>query len=303
MKAVKEYMSLGKCNVLKLKQSYMEQCQDKKFLEYVSLLPIEEDLLISYTSTLKDACEEFYACQSCSSYLECKNKVKGYQLTPQKEGQVINFSYVACPYEKKRLQETAFQKYVSFYHVPTEVKKASFKSIYKDDNKRRPIIQYFTQFMKALDTKEPVKGLYLHGSFGSGKTYLIAALFNEVAKKNVRSAIVYFPEFLRHLKSSFHDDFEEKFNYIKKVPLLLLDDIGAENLTSWSRDEILGPILQYRMEEHLQTFFTSNLTLEELESHLSVTANGVDKVKSRRIIERIKQLTCDIELSSQNRRE
>ena len=84
---------------------------------------------------------------------------------------------------------------------------------------------------------------------------------------------------------------------------MLLDDIGAENCSAWARDEVLGPILQYRMESHLPTFFTSNLTIEELETSLAATATGVDKVKARRIIERIKQLTTDLELISKNRRD
>ena len=83
---------------------------------------------------------------------------------------------------------------------------------------------------------------------------------------------------------------------------MLLDDIGAENCSNWSRDEILGPILQYRMESNLPTFFTSNLTIEELEESLSQTSSGVDKVKARRIIERIKQLTIQEKLVSKNRR-
>ena len=123
-----------------------------------------------------------------------------------------------------------------------------------------------------------------------------------MAKKGIKSALVYYPEFLRSLKASFQSGYEEHFNYIKKVPLLLFDDIGAENCSNWSRDEVLGPILQYRMENHLPTFFTSNLTVEELETSLSITSSGVDKVKARRIIERIKQLTINLELISKNRR-
>ena len=38
---------------------------------------------------------------------------------------------------------------------------------------------------------------------------------------------------------------------MKYAKLLLIDDLGAEGVTSWSRDEILGTILQYRMQEHL----------------------------------------------------
>ncbi len=82
----------------------------------------------------------------------------------------------------------------------------------------------------------------------------------------------------------------------------MLDDIGAETVTEWGRDEVLGTILQYRMEEHLPTFFTSNLTLEELADHLSMTKREVDVVKARRIIERIKQLTEEITMISVNLR-
>ena len=65
---------------------------------------------------------------------------------------------------------------------------------------------------------------------------------------------------------------------------------------------MLGPILQYRMDEGLPTFFTSNLTIDELSSHLSTTNREVDLVKARRIIERIKQLTDDITMISVNLR-
>jgi len=89
---------------------------------------------------------------------------------------------------------------------------------------------------------------------------------------------------------------------MKNTEILLIDDIGAENVTPWSRDEVLSPILQYRMDNNLKTFFTSNLNIEDLEKHLALTKDGEEVVKSRRIIERIKQLTNDVELVSKNLR-
>ena len=56
------------------------------------------------------------------------------------------------------------------------------------------------------------------------------------------------------------------------------------------------------MEENLPTLFTSNLTLEELEIHLSTTNKDIDKLKARRIMERIKQLTTNITMISENKR-
>ena len=85
----------------------------------------------------------------------------------------------------------------------------------------------------------------------------------------------------------------------KYAKLLLIDDLGAEGVTSWSRDEVLGTILQYRMQEGLPTFITSNLNMKELSEHLS---NKTEKVKAERIIERVKQLTVDIEMISKNNR-
>lgn len=46
----------------------------------------------------------------------------------------------------------------------------------------------------------------------------------------------------------------------------------------------------------MTTFFTSNLTILELEYHLPLAKSSLDKVKARRIIERIKQLTLDMEI-------
>ena len=129
-------------------------------------------------------------------------------------------------------------------------------------------------------------------------------MLNEIAKTGKTIAIVYYPEFLRSLKEAFYDneEYKKRFNFIKKVNYLLLDDIGADSVTEWSRDEVLGTILQYRMEEKLPTFFTSNLTLDELEDHLATTNKEVDHIKSRRIIERIKQLTTSVTMISENKR-
>ena len=230
--------------------------------------------------------------------------MKGYKLTPSVFENKINFEYEACSYMQKNLEETSFLSNIKLFNEPSELKKSRIKDIYVDDKSRVEVIKYINNYIKAYN-KDRLKGLYLTGSFGSGKTYLISALFNELAKQNINSVIVYFPEFLRTLKSSFNDienSYNERFNYVKNVELLLIDDIGAENLTTWGRDEILGTILQYRMQENLPTFFTSNLNMKELEEHLSITTSSSDKVKARRIIERIKYLTDEMTLIGINRR-
>ena len=287
---------------VKLDHSFQDACSDKEFYDYVYSLGIAEDTLKKYTSSLEDSFEEYKNCKNCPGLEECPNKVHGYKYSPEKDQNLIRFSYIACKKQEKKYHDDAYKENLELFCLPKEIKEASLKNLYKDDKARLPIIKYFKEFIDSYTNKEKAKGLYLTGSFGSGKTYMIAALFNEMAKKGVQSALIYYPEFLRSLKSSFQTNYSEKFDYIKKVPLLLLDDIGAENCSAWSRDEVLGPILQYRMEQDLPTFFTSNLTMDELEQSLAITTSGADKVKARRIVERIKQLTITLELISKNRR-
>ena len=293
---------IKKSDITKLKSYYGEALGDKDFKDYVDNLDVSSDVLINYTASIEDAVKEKKVCNSCPGLKNCPNTLKGHVYTALKDNNGLNFSYIPCNKLIKEENTYAYKKNITCFDLPKEISEASFSKAYRDDNKRLPIFKYFKEFMDSYLKDKKGKGLYLSGSFGSGKTYLVAALFNELAKKNISSALVYYPELLRSLKSSFGSDYEEKFDFIKTVPLLLLDDIGAENTTSWSRDEVLGPILQYRMEEELPTFFTSNLTLSELEASLSITNSGTEKVKAKRIIERIKQLTVPLELISKNRR-
>ncbi|MDI5788502.1 hypothetical protein PO124_09190 [Bacillus licheniformis] len=48
---------------------------------------------------------------------------------------------------------------------------------------------------------------------------------------------------------------------VKSTPILMLDDIGAESMSSWVRDEVLGAILQHRMSQQLPTFSLQTLIL------------------------------------------
>ncbi len=299
-----EKLKVNKNNLNLLKVNYAKALEDDTFKTLVDSLELTSEKKMKYTTRLQEASFEINNCSNCSSLLSCKNSVKGFCLTPKVINNSLNFSYQKCSYQEENEKVNKYLNNIYYYEVPTVLKTASFKNIYKDDAKRLEIIKKIKAFYDNYKKSNTVKGIYLNGNFGSGKSYLIGALFNELAKLDYQSAIIYFPEFLRSLKASFNSsiEYQERFEYIKKVPLLLIDDIGAEKLTDWARDEILGSILQYRMDFNLPTFFTSNLTINELENHLQLTNGATDKVKARRIIERIKYLTDEITLISINRR-
>lgn len=281
-----------------IKQNYIKALEDEAFRKLITQYKIDEEVGMKYTSRLMDSSKEHTNCSNCPSLAACSNFVRGFCLTPKQNKNTINFSYDMCKYLKKE----EYRENVQVFDVAKDIKNASIKNIYTNDKNRIEIIKAIKNFINEYKKGTNPKGIYLHGSFGSGKTYLISALFNELAKSGTTSVIIHTPELLRSLKDSFSTDYSEKFYLLKHTPLLLLDDIGAEYLTAWGRDEVIEPILQYRMDEGLPTFFTSNFTILELEKHFTTASNSIDKVKARRIIERIKQLSVEVELISKNLR-
>ena len=253
-----EKLKVNKNNLNLLKVNYAKALEDDTFKNLVDSLELDSEIKMKYTTRLQEASFEIKNCSHCTSLLCCKNSVRGFCLTPKVINNSLNFSYQKCTYQEENEKVNKYLNNIYYYEVPTVLKTASFKNIYRDDAKRLDIIKKIKAFYDNYKKDNSVKGIYLNGNFGSGKSYLIGALFNELAKLDYQSAIIYFPEFLRSLKASFNSsiEYQERFEYIKKVPLLLIDDIGAEKLTDWARDEILGSILQYRMDFNLKTLFT-----------------------------------------------
>lgn len=292
-------------NKEKLASDYQNTKQtNKTFQKLVTSLNLPDNYLMKYTTSLEETAKELNNCKTCKNILTCKNSYQGHVYYPEILSDNLVFDYIPCKYKKELDEQNKYKKNIYLFEVPKEIKEAAMKNIDLDNPDRFKIIKWLKNFLDTYQPHTGMKGIYLTGNFGCGKTYLISAALNELAKKDHQIAIIYYPEFLRSLKESFSDPetYNEKFKRIKTVEILLIDDIGAETMTEWSRDEVLGTILQYRMQEGLTTFFTSNLTQKDLEEHFSISARGIEKVKAKRIIERIKHLTIEMTLVSENKR-
>ncbi|MGX7172558.1 primosomal protein DnaI [Enterococcus ratti] len=222
----------------------------------------------------------------------------------------LNFHYVDVTYvpteallAKKRQEE--IRNRMKSVDMPKDIQDASFKNFERTDGRNTAsfeALNFVEQY--SADPKAYHKGLYLVGSFGVGKTYLLGATARELAEKGFTTTLVHFPTFAVEMKQAIgKDQVAEKLDAVKRAPVLMMDDIGADAMSSWIRDEVFGVILQYRMQEQLPTFFSSNFTMEELEQHLSVTQRGDEEpLKAKRIMERIRYLTKEMEMTGRNRR-
>ena len=281
-----------------LRREYILASKDETFAKLCNRLKLDEEFLMKYTSKLDVTSSELKNCSKCRGLDKCKNEIEGHVYYPLVKNNNLEFVYKPCKYFKsnKKMNNTVF------FETPSDLQKASLSDLITE-KERNSILKYIKEFLKNKMSNEPVKGLYLSGSFGSGKSYILSALLNELSNKGFTCVNVHYPRLLNRLKSSFNEyNYNEVLDEIMSSDILLIDDIGAENNSAWARDEVLGTILQYRMDNNLTTFFTSNFTIDELESILSETSKGIDEIKARRIIERIKYLTVEEKLISKNKR-
>ncbi len=163
---------------------------------------------------------------------------------------------------------------------------------------------YFKKFKQENKEGNKPKGFFLHGEMGIGKSFIAQAMANTLANLGNKVAFLNVAELISIIKSKFKSGYEEFLEKLKTVDYLFLDDIGAETITTWFRDDILLGILSTRMNNKSTTFFTSNYSIEDLEKIESRTqgAKYVDKAKSARLIERIKALSEPVLIGGHNRR-
>lgn len=144
------------------------------------------------------------------------------------------------------------------------------------------------------------KGIYLSGESGSGKTVLMASVMNRLARNHLDVGICHFPSFLLDMKSSFNNSSDDSYlSHILHIPYLMLDGIGEENITSWSRDEILLTILSYREINHLATFMTSMYDIEDLDDVYLLRRNDkTEKLRAAKISGKIRAMCSFVRIES-----
>lgn len=288
-----------------MRREILENKEVQKFLAENDTV-VTKEMVERSLPKLNEFISQTPTCCKAASTACCTNYLPGFVPKLYILRGNIEIKYEPCEQKKLEDEHRETAKMISSMHMPKDVLKATLKDLMIDDKSRLEIAHKAADFIAQYKTIGilPGKGFYLYGKFGVGKSFVLGAIANELATLKVRSVVVFVPEFLREMKNSIQDQtLNEKLDYVKKAPVLMLDDIGAETMTSWTRDEILSTILHYRMSEQLPTFITSNFDYAGLEHHLAQSQRGdVEVVKAARIMERIKAITIPIQMEGINRR-
>jgi DNA replication protein DnaC len=120
--------------------------------------------------------------------------------------------------------------------------------------------------------EKPEGWLIFTGTYGCGKTHLAAAIANHNASEGRPALFVVVPDLLDHLRATFNPQssvsFDQRFEEVRRAPLLVLDDLGTESATPWAREK-LYQIFDYRYNARLPTVITTATPIEEIDPRLA----------------------------------
>lgn len=215
---------------------------------------------------------------------------------------IIEIRYTLTNKKRSENAEIDLKKRIRLIDLPSKLKSVKLDQI-DQSQERKAALNELAIFLSKFKQNSKSKGLYLVGDFGVGKTYLLAGLANTIADAGYKVVFMHVPSFIASLSRHFNKNtLESELDALSSVSVLIFDDIGAETLSDWSRDDVLGVILQKRMDNELPTFFSSNIPMKELEQHFAETKTGIDNLKAKRLMQRVYFLANEVYVGGPNRR-
>lgn len=134
--------------------------------------------------------------------------------------------------------------------------------------------------------------LLMAGVVGAGKTYQAYGAVRALAEAGVgvRWRATTAADLYAELRPRAGADSERELAAVSRVPLLILDDLGAAKASEWV-EEITYRLVNRRYNHMLPTLITSNLAIRDLRAHVG------DRVASR-----LAQMTTRVEFAPVDRR-
>jgi len=287
---------LGDPLVVKLRERYPE---------------LDESVLRLNLNRLYQMTTEYRNCKACPGLAACPNDLQGHSTginCEQLNGrwQLTDYKTPCSKWLANEQQERIRRRVTSLYVDKTALgENYDEEEMLRLDPNRAIAVDRLQEYVQTTIVDGlPKRGLYLQGDFGTGKTYMAGYLLHKLAKEGYSGVIVYMPEFVEDVKAMMFDapKLKETLTLMKETDLLVFDDIGAENLTPWVRDHVLGAILNHRMNRK-PTFYTSNHALDDLEKHFSFThKEGEEMHKGQRLMDRVRPFVDVVHVRGRNHR-
>ena len=149
---------------------------------------------------------------------------------------------------------------------------------------------YFTKYIK--NYPKPVKTLYLIGNKGVGKSHILASFANSLLVKEEDIVMIDTLDFFTNFLVGKSEEFiKSQKQILKTCQVLFLENIGNEPINTFTRDYILGDIINYRFTNKKPIFFSSKYNFLQLKKRYSKN-NAL--VNAKQIVDQIRSFSIPI---------
>lgn len=165
---------------------------------------------------------------------------------------------------------------------------------FENDDRKNPkisdaMIRYTENFPQFL--KEG-KGLLLHGTVGTGKTFCAACIANRLIDNGYSALMTNFARLINKIQGMYEGK-QEYIDSLNRYSLLVIDDLGIESKSEY-RQEMVFNIIDSRYRAGLPFIITTNLTADEIKKPQDLAYS--------RVFDRIIERCFPVEVAGQSRR-
>ena len=297
--------------------------------EYIKVLKLTDDEKISYLSVINLIVQEQEACDKLPAN-KCINNTFTHTRLIRDENNNLIILTVPCS-KHKTINNWLFDDFLEddknelsmnefcnllvdemWKNIPSEnvfdmslpyseKLKVLREQKFYSNSKLSVINDYLNKAFKILKNDKSannIRGIYVYGNYGIGKTLLLHTFLNALQKEGFKCVFAKASTLSKKLKNNFDKNNivnEEIIEMYKNCDVLVFDDIGVTDVSEWFINQVLFDILDTRYNKKKLTYFTSNFSFYDLAKKLK-TVSKLSIVDIGRFIDRIRALTNDTEI-------
>ena len=179
------------------------------------------------------------------------------------DGKVDYSTVVPCQCVREQVERERMQSLLRYCELPAVTAHMTFENF-----KPSPQLQKaYDLAVQVANGVGEISWLTLTAGADRGKTHLAVAICRRWLQKGRLARYAFVPLLLEELRRGFREEgdrsYEARFDRFLNVPLLVLDDLGAEYKTPWVQEK-LDTIIDYRLMHDLPLVVTTNTPVGEL---------------------------------------
>ena len=214
-----------------------------------------------FLAALLDYQEDVHYCAACPGLENCNKPHPHFTLRLEREGAYLNRHYDPCA---KMVSLASFKERFIRCSFPGNWRDYSIRDIEKSVSARKDVMRAMIEGYKGKE-----RWLFLNGSSGSGKTFMLGCFANDITKKKGSGIFVDTETALTELKNmAIHkkEEFAQLMNEYANASVVVFDNFGNEFKTEFVYTSILYPILSSRDRAGKITCFASDFSFKEIAS-------------------------------------